>query len=100
MNYVYIQYIEMNWSVLVFQELSAILSRLDKIESKLDILLQSGSSFQPLPPTPTPTPISRSETPSPAAVKEVRREWIKSSAIFKGVLDDPTKMKGSHLVLK
>ena len=72
MNYVYIQYIEMNWSVLVFQELSAILSRLDKIESKLDILLQSGSSFQPLPPTPTPT--SKSETPSPAAVKEVRRE--------------------------
>ena len=72
MNHVYIQYIEMNWSVLVFQELSAILSRLDKIESKLDILLQSGSSFQPLPPTPTPT--SRSETPSPAAVKEVRRE--------------------------
>lgn len=36
MNYVYTQYIEMNWSVLVFQELSAtaILSWLDdKIES-------------------------------------------------------------------
>lgn len=62
----------MNWSFLVFQELSAtaILSRLDKIESKLDVLLQSGSNFQPLPPTPT----SRSETPSPTLVMEVRKE--------------------------
>lgn len=79
MNYVYTQYIEINWSVLVFQELSAILSRLDKIENKLDQLLQSGSSFQGLPPKPT----SRGETPSPAIVKEVRREWIKSRAYFK-----------------
>jgi len=45
--------------------------QLDKMESKLDIiLLLRGSSFQPLPLTPT----GRSETPSPAIVKEVRRE--------------------------